>query len=201
MSSDSEPDEANPTPTDRETREILGLFDAPAFARRGRDVEFALAGLRGICVRERIARLEMISLRLRQWCSIADPGGWIGVLEQPIDDIWHLALDGDPPYADSSALPSRRLRVARDLIHSVERFNRLWLQFLEGLNLDPLNQLIEQYNRYYLLEKECSLGSVRAAARSFRPIAPLTLPVLRQDYPLLPLPRLVVGKGGNIASP
>ena len=58
--------------------------------------------------------------------------------------------------------------VARDLIASVERFNKRWGQFLEALNLDPINQMIDQYNTYYVLEKECVMGSPRLAARHFR---------------------------------
>ncbi len=34
--------------------------------------------------------------------------------------------------------------------------------------------MIDQYNRYYVLEKECSLGSARLAARHFTPKPPLT---------------------------
>jgi hypothetical protein len=50
--------------------------------------------------------------------------------------------------------------------------------------------VIEHYNRYYVLEKECVMGSARLAARFFTPIPSLTVDRLLRDHPLLPVPRL-----------
>ena len=58
------------------------------------------------------------------------------------------------------------------------RFNRRWAQFLERLNLEPINTVIDQYNRYYVLEKECVMGSARLAARHFQPVPRLTTSTL-----------------------
>ncbi|MBX6316625.1 MAG: hypothetical protein IRY99_27480, partial [Isosphaeraceae bacterium] len=88
--------------------------------------------------------------------------------------------------------PPRRLRtIARDLVASISRFNRRWSRFLAELDLEPLNRLIDQYNRYYLLEKECSLGSTRLAARHFIPRAQVTVEALAAEYPTLPVPDLI----------
>ncbi len=89
-------------------------------------------------------------------------------------------------WADTPASPRRRLAVARDLASSVERFNRRWAAFLDELNLGPINAMIDNYNRYYLLEKECVFGSSRVAARNFQPLRPVTLDRLREEHPLLP---------------
>ncbi|MGP0066478.1 MAG: hypothetical protein ACLQGP_23180 [Isosphaeraceae bacterium] len=71
------------------------------------------------------------------------------------------------------------------------RFNQRWLQFLDGLKLEAANAVIEDYNRYYLLEKECVLGSARLAARFFTPVARLSRDQLVCDHPLLPVPQLI----------
>jgi hypothetical protein len=56
--------------------------------------------------------------------------------------------------------------------------------------------VIDQYNRYYVLEKECVMGSSRLAARFFTPIPQLTPERLLRDHPLLPVPDLVRRGGG-----
>ena len=62
-----------------ELRRMLGLFDVPAFARRGQDLEFHLGRLRDRCRHARDESLAMVRLRLRQWASAcAGPGDWAG---------------------------------------------------------------------------------------------------------------------------
>ncbi|MBV8607897.1 MAG: hypothetical protein JO034_10615, partial [Singulisphaera sp.] len=52
------------------------------------------------------------------------------------------------------------------------------------------NRRIDQYNRYYMLEKECCLGSARLAARHFVAREQLTHEGLLDQYPTLPVPDL-----------
>jgi hypothetical protein len=73
----------------------------------------------------------------------------------------------------------------------VTRFNRRWITFLDELNLAPVNRMIDQYNRYYVFEKECVVGSARLAARLFTPRSHLTRGDLAAEYPLLPVPELL----------
>ena len=73
------------------------------------------------------------------------------------------------------------------------RFNGRWLQFIDGMNLEPTNRVIEAYNRYYLLEKECVMGSGRLAARFFVPVTKITQTGLLHDHPTLPVPELAAG--------
>jgi hypothetical protein len=176
---------------DAEIKELLGLFDVPAFARRGQDLEYSLARLRLRSRRVRGGMLDMVRLRLRQWAAIADgPRADALVFASSIADLWPLA-EAEPPKWAARSASLRKLRgVARDLIASVERFNRRWLDHLDGLDLDPINRQVDDYNRYYLLEKECSLGSARLAARHFVPKARVTLDDLRQEVPPLPVPVL-----------
>jgi hypothetical protein len=174
-----------------EIKELLGLFDAPAFARRGQDLEYALARLHDRCARHRDAMLDMVRVRLRQWAAAATgPDPESEVFAAPIGGLWPLAGAEPPAWTDRPASLRRRRAIARDLVASLERFNRRWTHFLEGLPLDHANRLIEHYNRYYLFEKECSLGSSRLAARFYEPKPRLTRESLREDYPELPVPEL-----------
>jgi hypothetical protein len=189
---DSEPEEPGSVEvTDPELRQLFGLFDVPAFARRGQDLEYGLARLHARCRREREAMLDMVRLRLRQWSgAVTGPDAWPIVFDAPIDALWSLA-GAEPPIWAVAQAPVRRLRaIARDLIASIARFNRRWTRFLHQLDLDTLNRMIEDYNRYYLIEKECYLGSARLAARHFQPRPKLTKEALWNDYPLLPVPEL-----------
>lgn len=187
-----ETEEAAPmTNVDAEIKELLGLFDVPAFARRGQDLEYALARLHARCRRGRDERLEMVRVRLRQWAgAVAGPEAWSEAFTAPIDALWPLAGAGPPDWADRPA-PTRRMRgIARDLVASLCRFNDRWNRFLDDLNLDSINRAIDHYNRYYLLEKECCLGSARLAARHFTPRPRLTREALLADHPILPIPEL-----------
>lgn len=135
--------------------------------------------------------LEMVHLRLRQWPSVATgPDDWAGAFAEPIERLWCLT-DADPPiWSDRPATTRRRRAVALDLVSSLERFNRRWERFLAGLKLEAVNRLIDQYNRYYLLEKECTIGSARLAARFFESRERLSVEELQAEYPALPVPDL-----------
>lgn len=181
-----------------EVKELMGLFDTPAFARRGQDLEITLRRLHDRCRKARGELLDMVQLRLRRWSrAVTGPDDWTNVFVAPIEPLWPLALAEPPRWADSPA-PIRRQRIiAADLVAAVLRFNRRWPRFLDQLNLDPINTAIDRYNRYYLLEKECVLGSARLAARHFQPVAPLSTAVLMIDHPSLPVPELRASGGAG----
>jgi hypothetical protein len=136
--------------------------------------------------------LDMVRMRLRQWSNtVTGPSAWNLVFTQSIEPLWPLARAEAPQWADSAA-PIRQQRLAaHDLINSVVRFNRRWTHFLEHVNLAPTNHLIAGYNRYYVLEKECAMGSARLALRHFRPAPLLTAQMLLDDHPRLPVPELL----------
>src|SRR5437879_553052 len=93
------------------------------------------------------------------------------------------------PVAPTSS--QRRLRAALvRLRESIERFNRRWQSYVPTVDLGPVNELRDGYNRYYLLEKECALRSPRLARQGFRRLEPLTTTDLFAVLPLLPVPAL-----------
>jgi hypothetical protein len=191
MSSDDDEHEAPMVNVDPEIKELLGLFDVPAFARRGQELEYTLRRMHDHCRQRREEMLEMVHLRLRQWSKVAaGPEDWAPEFTAPIDSLWILTKAAEPSWAGLSAPPRQRRAVARDLKSSIERFNERWGHFLDALNLDPANKVIDQYNQYYVLEKECVMGSARLAARYFTAIPRLSPASLRQDHPHLPVPEL-----------
>lgn len=187
---DDDAAETRVVPNDEaELNQVLGLFDTPAFARRGFDLEYALNRLDQRLARERAGMLEMVKLRLRQWAAVATgPDDWRGVFAGPVAGVYALAGADAPAWADRPGPDRRRRAAARDLAASVTRFNRRWHHLLDGLALDAVNRQIDQYNRYYVLEKECVLGSARLAARHFEPRPTLTRDLLLAAHPPLPVP-------------
>lgn len=196
MSEDDQDDSAPMVSADPEINELLGLFDLPAFARRGQDLEYALARIHTHCRTHREDLIEMVRMRLRQWSrAAAGPEGWRGVFTESIEPLWTLAQAPEPAWTAGPVPARQRMAVARDLIASVTRFNQRWRHFLDKLNLGPTNLLIDQYNCYYVIEKECVLGSARLAARYFTPVRKVSPETLLCDYPTLPVPELVNGNG------
>ncbi len=191
MSSDSAEDSAPLGSGDLEIKELMGLFDLPAFARRGQELEYSLSRIHTRCREQRQEFLEMVRVRLRQWSRVAaGPGDWSEAFTGPLDSLWQHA-QFEPPSWGGRLAPARQLRTAaRDLKASVERFNERWRRYLESLNLEPTNAVIDQYNKYYVLEKECVVSSARIAARYFTPVPLLTAESLLGLYPLLPVPDL-----------
>ena len=108
-------DPTTPTPmtnVDAEIKELLGLFDVPAFARRGQDLEYALdAAARPLPTRARHGLLDMVR-------APAPPVGrgrhrprrLSAVFAAPIDRLWPLCGAEPPVWADRPAPPRRRRR-------------------------------------------------------------------------------------------
>jgi hypothetical protein len=81
----------------------------------------------------------------------------------------------------------RALRLALgDLRDSIHFFNQRWTVYVRKIDLTPINKLRDGYNRFYLLEKECALGSIGIARQGFRPILPLTHDDVLAVLPTLP---------------
>lgn len=173
-------------------RELLGMFDVPAFARRGLDLEYSLNRLHERLNEQRSGLFDMVRLRLKQWASAATgPEDWRDTFNGPVSPLYTLSEANPPRWAPRPASARNRLAVGRDLVTSVSRFNRRWHHALDLLKLDTINRQIEHYNRYYVLEKECVIGSARLASRHFVPQACLSREQLLAGHPALPVPILI----------
>jgi hypothetical protein len=190
-------DQEGPTPTfnvdiQSEVKELMGLFDLPAFARRGQDVEWSQRRLHDRCRAMRGELLDMVRIRLRQWTSaVTGPDGWRTVFTASIEPLWAQSDADEPRWAGANASTRRQITIARDLIAAVHRFNSRWDRFLDQVNLDPVNETIDRYNRYYVIEKECVVGSARIAARHFVPLGRINKETLLHSHPTLPVPELL----------
>src|SRR6187551_602163 len=114
-------DDASPMEVvDPEMRELLGMFDVPAFARRGQDLEHAIRRLRQLLQRQRHGMLDMVRLRLKQWASAVDgPRAEVTVFVESIRPLWPLTDAETPHWARQNATDRRRRTIARDLLASV----------------------------------------------------------------------------------
>jgi hypothetical protein len=176
--------------------QFLARYDAPAYIRRARQVQDALDQLVSRCRRQREEWLALVRTRLGLLQARA--GDWARLRPWLADDAQldvlrqlHAALEPRlrAPMAPTSS-PRVLRRALRELRDSLERFNRRWREFLPTVDRSTVNALREGYNRYYLLEKECAVRSVRVARQGFHPLGPLTTDELAALLPALPVPRL-----------
>ena len=123
-------DESSPTlngDIETEVKELMGLFDLPAFARRGQDLEITLGRLHERCRRTRGEMLDMVRLRLRQWSrAVTGPDDLVGCLHA-LDRAVVAPVGAEPPAGPTSLAPfAASGTIAGDLIAAVLRFNRRW---------------------------------------------------------------------------
>ena len=167
-------------------------FDTPAYLRRARQVEAEWTHLLAHCERERERRLAMPKLRLAQLIHATNAVHHPDRLPLPAQDcdaLLDLFHEWQPQVR--SRVPAARTPVAiAALLNNVRgafaRFNRAWERFLNEVDLKPLNRAREGYNRYYVLEKECAVRSVKTAQDGFEPLPMATTEDLRRLFPQLP---------------
>jgi hypothetical protein len=173
---------------------VAAQYDAPAYVRRARAVEDAFDNLLDRCRRQRIEWLA--GVRLHLGALRAGAGDWVNLRplladDEQIDVLKLLHAEaGDPEYAMVGPQHGRGLRRAlRSLAGSIGRFNCRWRAYIVELDLSPINALRDGYNRNYLLEKECAVGSARLLPQTFRRLAPVTSGEILDRLPPLPEPR------------
>ncbi|HZZ78282.1 MAG TPA: hypothetical protein VFE62_07175 [Gemmataceae bacterium] len=179
----------------RIVQEIAGRFGPPAYMRRARLIESTWSHLVESGRSLRLQHLDMVGMRLAQLRDLAGTWDALRPIVRDSTDLENLIRLHDElqprlhlPLETTTS--ERILRAAlSDLCGAMERFNRRWSRWLAEVDLVPLNKLRADYNRYYLLEKECAVGAV-AARRDYVPLAPLTREDLVKHLPLLTVPRV-----------
>jgi len=178
---------------------LQARFDVPAYIRRARQVQESLDRLLARCRLQRQRWLKEGKLVLEDLAALA--GSWDDLspwLSSEADR--ELLVDLTEVLAARVVFrprpaPARRLRRAlMQLLDWLESFNRRWDAFLHKLDLGPVNEVRDGYNRYYVLEKECALHSARLARQGFQPFQPLTVAELLRHLPFLPVLPVVLGK-------
>jgi len=180
----------------RFVQRVLGHYDAPAFIRRARRVQGTLDDLLAKCRHQRDQWLAMPRIHLGLLKNLARD--WDRLRPWLLDDdqIIHLKeLDTElAPRLRVKVNATSSERVLRRSLgtfrESLEIFNRRWLDYLPKVDLTPVNEARDGYNRYYLLEKECAMRSSRLARQGFKRLELFTLEKLMAILPPLPIPRL-----------
>jgi hypothetical protein len=180
----------------RQLNELASLFDAPAYVRRARAVHEALATLLDRCRGRReewllMPRIRLGTLRaqagtfdaLSPWLESPAEVAVLETLEAGIEPRLRVR----PERTDSPRVLRRGLGR---LVESVNRFNARWSAYLGKLDLRPVSELRDKYNRYYVLEKACSLRSDVLARQGFVPMPPLGVEEILGHLPLLAVPKL-----------
>jgi len=180
--------------SDRLAKAVMARYDGPAYLRRAKQMELAIAALHQKCQETRHEMLHLVRLRLGRLLDVA--GSWEklmpGFLEPSTAEILRqlLTQEGDQQTVPepAAASPGRIQHALQELCEAIHWFNLRWIGFLHELDLNPVNALITGYNRWYVLEKECAVGSPRVARQGFRVVPPITLDDLKTQYPPLPVP-------------
>jgi hypothetical protein len=182
-------------PDNLELQQLLSHYGGPAYVRRGRRVQEAFDQLLARCQSQREEWLELVRIRLGTLYALAGDWTLIGSLLDNTGQLdalrqMHEELQPELRAPVEPTTSSRRIRLAlEELAESLIRFNARWQRFLEELDLSPVNELRDGYNRYYLLEKECALLNGNLARRNFTRLAPLTHAELAIRFRSLPVPR------------
>lgn len=177
-------------------KQFASQYDAPAYVRRARQVEDAYTQLLARCRATRDDWLKLVRVRLGllrmqavDWKTLAvhlADASEVDVLERLHDELQpRLRLR----VAATTAARTHR-RTLGEVAESIERFNRRWAAFLPTVDLSAVNALREDYNRFYLLEKECAVRSPRLARQGYQRLEPLTTAELAAALPLLSRVRL-----------
>ena len=181
-----------------EFMKMLAEHDAPpAYVLRAQRVEQVCVSLLKHCHTVRHEMLELVATRL-------------GMLAMQIDQHWDVLLthvqnpevvpklealheDLQPkvrvPLEPTTS--ARRIRSAlKDLIGSLERFNRRWQKFVDGVDLSTVNYERQQYNDCYLVEKSAALGSDKLAEMGFERLEDCTTVDILAELPCIEVPVL-----------
>lgn len=173
-------------------QQILSQNGGPAFVRRGRDVQLAVEAEMEACLKKREEWLRFVRLSLGTLYALAgSPAALEQFLGNPeqFQTLEMLRQDLQPSLRvpPSPTTNVRHLRQAfAELRDAIEHFNQRWRKFMDSLDLRNVNEMRESYNRYYLLEKECALGSSRVARSGFQKLNPLQPADFLRIVPLLP---------------
>jgi len=173
---------------------VMGQYGPPAFLRRAQRVQAAFDHVIAQCRSKRDEWLVMVRINLGQLHGLA--GAWAALAplvadDSQVDMLRQLHTLLEPKLrgsVEATSSPRVLRRTLAELIADLENFNRQWQAFLPTVDLGEINKQREDYNRYYLLEKECAVRSPRVARLGYRPLAPATVEEIAQALPLLPVP-------------
>ena len=173
-------------------QQIAGSFDEPAFLRRARDTENAWVFLLERARKQQAEWLNIPTLRLGRLAMLAphfqacEPF----ITADSASDLRSLHSKWNPQLKRMLAPATKQSQVQAaidQLIAAFERFNTRWSSYVADLDYDYVNNMRQQYNRWYVIEKECALQSFRTATTGFKPLPMVTVEDVTALLPLLPV--------------
>lgn len=174
---------------DKTFKIFLSQYGAPAFMRRAQKVAAAFEDCQTRCRKQRDDWLTMVRIRLgmlRRMTRDELPRCTSESTRHAMARLVELVEPASCPSITPTDSPRAIASALRDLSDSVHIFNERWRRFIETFDLNDLNLQRLNYNRYYVLEKECLTRSPRLARQGFTPLSPLTTADLFEVFPLLP---------------
>jgi hypothetical protein len=172
---------------------LAEMGEEPAFIARARAPRDALEALLHACEAKRDELLKWPRFHLVALAQRVR-GDWsrLGSLLAGPEALTLLeALAASMPANSpgrSDWLTSDRAAV-RQFVESGERFNHNWRTYVDGVDLESVNQPRRDFNQYYVLEKACAFGS-EMVAEGFEPLGMIDGAFLYERFPLLVLPDL-----------
>ena len=184
----------------QEFLELLGQLGDPAFVRRARMVEDVERGLINQCRVARNELLELPKMRIGRLAALIDHD-WqrLGIFLsnassaddlQNLHDTWSPELKLPVQPTNSS---KKIVQALKELIASFEYFNKRWSKYLDQVSFDGINQIRDEYNQYYVIEKACAFQSDKIGQLGFQELRPYSVDELLGQLPLLSIPELADG--------
>jgi len=172
---------------------LLAEFgEEPAFIARARAPQIALEALLHACEAKREEMLKWPKFHLSRLAhQVRNDWSRLSSLFTVPESVAMLeALHARMPTnvaVQANWLVSDQAALGH-FLESAERFNRHWRAYLDGLDLEPVNQSRRDFNQFYVLEKACAFGSERVT-EGFEPLGMIDSAYLYARLPLLVLPR------------
>jgi hypothetical protein len=167
-----------------------GRYDAPAFMRRTKHAEDVFQRLLERLRHDRDDLIVIVRLRVGQLKMMA--GDWQALHFLLSDEAMELLprlYDELHPHllvpVQESRSPTELRSAVDELREAIHYFNLRWFRHIVQCDLTAVNQARDDYNRYFLLEKECVVQSATAAEQDFQPLQRLTHEDLFREFPLL----------------
>jgi len=175
----------------RAAQQLAASYGGMAFMRRGQRVEQAYRLLMDRLAGQRDEMLDMVRLRLATLAALIG-GRWerLGTFlaEGDVESLSRLHDELKPTLRvplDAAEREGPIRRALEELRESMGRFNRRWSEVLAAADLTDVNRRRDEYNRNYVIEKECATGSPLIARQEFRKLEPLSAKDLHLVFPIM----------------
>ncbi len=171
-------------------RLLVELGEEPAFVKRSQEARQVVEQLYMKCARDRERMLEVPRIHLGE-LGIALRGDWSRLssyLKSGADYQTFAGLHEEwkPEKIESGISWFRTIRGSlKAFIISLEHFNREWETYLRQIDLESVNEVLSDYNRYYPIEMSCAFDNQDVVRLAFQPLKMLTRDKLLEDFPLL----------------